>query len=161
VTLLEVHKLMYFLQQAGEPLRLQFVQAPYGPYAENLRHVLRAVEGYYLTGYADGGDSPTKELKLVPGAVDDAERMLTEDSDTSKRIRKVAELVDGFETPFGLELLATVHWVAIQNHTVNLEKVISETYSWGDRKRQFTERQIRMALQVLTRGSWLDAAAAN
>jgi O-acetyl-ADP-ribose deacetylase (regulator of RNase III) len=161
VTLLEVHKLMYFLQQAGEPLRLQFVQAPYGPYAENLRHVLRAVEGYYLTGYADGGDAPMKELQLVPGAVEDAERLLAEDSDTSKRIGRVSELVDGFETPFGLELLATVHWVATQNHTVNLEQVVSATYAWSDRKRQFTERQIRMALQILAGGSWLEAAAAN
>ena len=32
VTLLEVHKLMYFMQAAGEPLRLKFVKATYGPY---------------------------------------------------------------------------------------------------------------------------------
>src|SRR5690606_16644171 len=34
VSLLEVHKLMYFLQTAGEPLRLRYVKGPYGPYAE-------------------------------------------------------------------------------------------------------------------------------
>ena len=45
VTLLEVHKLMYFMQEAGEPLRLKYQKAPYGPYAENLRHVLHAIEG--------------------------------------------------------------------------------------------------------------------
>lgn len=54
VTLLEVHKLMYFAQVAGEPLRLKFAQAPYGPYAENLRHVLNAIEGHFVSGYADG-----------------------------------------------------------------------------------------------------------
>ncbi len=32
---------MYFLQEAGEPLRLRFTKGLYGPYAENLRHVLR------------------------------------------------------------------------------------------------------------------------
>jgi O-acetyl-ADP-ribose deacetylase (regulator of RNase III) len=32
VTLLEVHKLMYFMQAAGEPLRLNYVKGPYGPY---------------------------------------------------------------------------------------------------------------------------------
>ncbi len=31
VTLLEVHKLMYFMQAAGEPLRLNFAKGPYGP----------------------------------------------------------------------------------------------------------------------------------
>ena len=30
VTLLEAHKLMYFMQEAGEPLRLTFVKGTYG-----------------------------------------------------------------------------------------------------------------------------------
>ena len=68
VTLLEVHKLMYFMQEAGEPLKLRYQRAPFGPYAENLRHVLRAVEGHLIAGYADGGDAPNKQLALVPGA---------------------------------------------------------------------------------------------
>jgi hypothetical protein len=46
VTLLEVHKLMYFMQEAGEPLQLKYQKAPYGPYAENLRHELHAIEGF-------------------------------------------------------------------------------------------------------------------
>ena len=49
VTLLEVHKLLYFMQEVGEPLRLRYVKAPHGPYAENLRHVLRA-PGWSLSG---------------------------------------------------------------------------------------------------------------
>ena len=67
VTLIEVHKLMYFLQEAGEPLRLRYAKALYGPYAENLRHVLRQIEGHFVAGYADGGDEPTKQLTLVVG----------------------------------------------------------------------------------------------
>jgi len=63
---------MYFQQESGEPLRLQFQPAPYGPYAENLRHVLHAVEGHLISGYADGGDAPDKQLFLVPGAIEDA-----------------------------------------------------------------------------------------
>ena len=55
VTLLEVHKLMYFMQEAGEPLRLRFQKAHYGPYAENLRYVLQDIEGHFTSGYADGG----------------------------------------------------------------------------------------------------------
>lgn len=157
ITLLEVHKLMYFLQLAGQPLKLQFVQAPYGPYAENLRHVLKAVEGYYVSGYADGGDSPTKALQLVPGAVRDAEGRLTQDSSTSERIQRVADLVDGFETPFGLELLSTVLWVANEAQTRQVEEVIPRIYAWNDRKKQFTERQIRLALGVLSQKHWLQA----
>jgi O-acetyl-ADP-ribose deacetylase (regulator of RNase III) len=112
ITLLEVHKLMYFMQEAGEPLRLKYVKAPYGPYAENLRHVLIAIEGHLVAGYADGGDAPDKPLTLVPGAVDDANAFLEANASTRDRFDRVGRLVEGFETPFGLELLATVHWVA-------------------------------------------------
>ena len=49
VSLLEVHKLMYFLQEAGEPLQLRYVKGPYGPYAEKLRHQLKSVEGHLVS----------------------------------------------------------------------------------------------------------------
>lgn len=112
ITLLEVHKLMYFMQEAGEPLHLKYVQERYGPYAENLRHVLKAIEGHLVAGYADGGDAPDKPLILVPGAVEDANAFLEANTDTRSRFDRVGNLVEGFETPFGLELLATVHWIA-------------------------------------------------
>src|SRR5690606_2144595 len=48
ISRLEVHKLMYFMQEAGEPLRLRYKKAPYGPFAENLGHVLKAVEGHFV-----------------------------------------------------------------------------------------------------------------
>jgi O-acetyl-ADP-ribose deacetylase (regulator of RNase III) len=155
VTLLEVHKLMYFMQEAGEPLRLKYQKAPYGPYAENLRHVLHAIEGHLVSGYADGGDAPDKQLQLVPGAVEDATAFLQQHADTNTHFDKVAELVDGFESPFGLELLSSVHWV-IKNEPVNsIDEVISHTYAWNDRKRQFTLRQIALAVDVLSRKGWV------
>lgn len=162
ITLLEVHKLMYFMQEAGEPLRLKYVKAPYGPYAENLRHVLRAIEGHLVAGYADGGDAPDKPLTLVPGAVDDANAFLEANAQTRERFDRVGRLVEGFETPFGLELLATVHWVA--RHESDGEtpaEVVERTYAWNDRKRQFTPRQIGIALNVLTKQGWLDTAHAG
>ena len=154
VTLLEVHKLMYFMQAAGEPLRLQFQKAPYGPYAENLRHVLHAIEGHLVSGYADAGDLPAKQLRLVPGAEEDAAAFLRRHPETQARFDKVADLVAGFETPFGLELLSTVHWI-IQNEPVaTREEVIHRTYAWNDRKRQFTKRQITLADDVLAQKGW-------
>ena len=162
ITLLEVHKLMYFMQEAGEPLRLKYVKAPYGPYAENLRHVLRAIEGHLVAGYADGGDAPDKPLTLVPGAVDDAIAFLEANALTRERFDRVGRLVEGFETPFGLELLATVHWVARHESAGrNPAEVVERTYAWNDRKRQFTPRQIGIALNVLNKQGWLEAARAG
>jgi O-acetyl-ADP-ribose deacetylase (regulator of RNase III) len=159
VTLLEVHKLMYFMQEAGEPLRLRYVAGPYGPYAENLRHVLQAVEGYYVSGYGPGGDAPDQVLQLVPGARADAGALLDAHPDLQARFEKVASLVEGFESPFGLELLATVHWVATREAPVSEDDLIARTYAWGERKRQFSSQQIRLARRILGNKDWLAGAA--
>jgi O-acetyl-ADP-ribose deacetylase (regulator of RNase III) len=156
VTLLEVHKLMYFMQEAGEPLKLKFAQANYGPYAENLRHVLKHVEGHMISGYADGGDAPDKQLELVPGAVADAQAFLKDDTEVSNRFDRVAELVEGFETPYGLELLATVHWVVNKMGAHTFHDVICQVHAWNDRKRQFTEKQIGLALKMLATKGWIE-----
>ena len=157
VTLLEAHKLMYFMQEAGEPLQLRFTKGRYGPYAENLRHVLNAIEGHLVSGYADGGDAPDKELRLVPGALDDARAFLDNRQDTQTRFERVSDLVEGFESPFGLELLATVHWTASAEGAQNLTDVIARTYAWNTRKRQFSRRQIDLALNVLAEKDWIDS----
>jgi O-acetyl-ADP-ribose deacetylase (regulator of RNase III) len=154
VTLLEVHKLMYFMQEAGEPLRLRYVKAPFGPYAENLPHVLRAIDGYFVAGYGDGGESPDKELSLVPGAVEEADAFLSDNADVRGRFARVADLVDGFETPFGLELLSTVHWLTRHENVRRSDDLVRAVYSWGDRKKQFTPRQIQLASQTLAQKGW-------
>jgi O-acetyl-ADP-ribose deacetylase (regulator of RNase III) len=161
VTLLEVHKLMYFMQEAGQQLQLKYVKAPRGPYAENLRHVLHAVEGHLVSGYADGGDAPDKQLELVPGAVSDAVASLKDDLETSSRFDQVAKLVDGYETPYGLELLATVHWIAVKESAHSLDEVIARFYEWGDRKKRFSPRQISLAHNTLREKGWLSSPAAT
>ncbi|MFW6242393.1 MAG: macro domain-containing protein [Thermodesulfobacteriota bacterium] len=155
VTLLEIHKLMYFLQTTGEPLRLNYAKGPYGPYAENLRHVLNKVEGHLISGFSDGADDPRKELNLVPGASEDAAAFLKHHSQTRGRFDRVSDLVEGFETPYGLELLSSVHWV-VQNEPVrNLEDVIRHTHAWNNRKKRFSPRQIGIAVDTLAEKRWI------
>ena len=161
VTLLEVHKLMYFMQEAGEPLRLQYVKHHYGPYAENLRHVLNAVEGHLIAGYADGGDAPDKPLKLVPGAVEDAKEFLDQHEISRARFERVTKLVEGFESPYGLELLATVHWVMSREGATQHESVKRHIYYWNTRKRQFTPRQLAIAEVRLRSQGWLSQEVAQ
>ena len=159
VTLLEIHKLTYFMKISGEPAmqRLQVVKGPYGPYATNLTHVLREIEGYYITGYGDGGE-PYKQLELVPGAVAEAERILQEHPDTRAQFDRVADLVEGFESSFGLELLSTVHWVIARESHRNLTDVISHVHKWDERKKMFSGRQIKLAANVLAEKGWIEPA---
>ncbi len=156
VTLLEIHKLMYFMQEAGEPLKLKYQKGPYGPYAENLRHVLNIIEGHLISGYADGGDKPDKRIELVPRAVEDATTFLQEHPDTYNRFDKVVDLVEGFESPFGLELLSTIHWIVKNESVSSVNEVVGHTYAWNDRKRQFLPRQIALAIDVLSDKDWAE-----
>ena len=155
VSLLEIHKLMYFMQVEGEKLRLNFSKAPYGPYAVNLRHVLNLIEGHFIRGYADGDDDPQTQIELTQGAADQAMAFLGNHPETSVRFGRVVDLVEGFETPFGMELLSTVHWVATRDGANNLEDVIEMTRAWNQRKQMFDQGQIKTAWEILRNKGWL------
>lgn len=164
-SLLEIQKLMYFLQQAGQPLRLSYVKARYGPYADNLNHVLQALEGHYLRGYGDRTQQVLKlsPIALMPGAEDEGQRWLADHPDqTTNRINTVTRLVEGFASAYGLELLATVHWIATQEGTDQIADAAALTQhigSWNERKgRLFTEAHVRNAIDHLSSLGWVAAA---
>lgn len=69
--------------------------------------------------------------------------------------RWIADLVGDFETPFGLELLSTVHWVMSRDGASSSEEIVRAVYAWGERKKQFTPRQIVLASTVLAQKGWL------
>jgi O-acetyl-ADP-ribose deacetylase (regulator of RNase III) len=156
LTLLEVQKLAYFLQVAGEPLRLSFVKERYGPYAETLHHVLQRIEGHFIRGYGDR--SKDASIRLLPDAHDHANRFLEDHPATRQRLQRVSELIDGFETPYGMELLATVHWVAQENGLARSEArvAVDGVQSWSDhKKRTFRPEHIETAWQRLREQGWL------
>lgn len=161
VSLLEAYKLMYFMQEAGEGLRLNFVKGPYGPYADNLRHVLARVEGYHLSGFRDGGEDPEKELELVPGAAQEADAFLADHPETQARFKRVGQLVDGFETAYGLELLSTVHWIITREGVDEPDTIREHLGRWNERKLKFTRDQVIIALDALREGGWLENARIN
>jgi len=155
VTLLEIHKLMYFAQEAGEQLRLSFEKGPYGPYAKNLRHVLNVIEGYFIEGYADADDDPGKQIEMKPGMMKRAGKVLRSYPETVANLERVAGLISGFETPYGMELLSTVHWVATHENARTLDDAVRKTYAWNDRKAMFPEKHIGVAWNILLERGWL------
>jgi O-acetyl-ADP-ribose deacetylase (regulator of RNase III) len=160
-SLLEIQKLMYFLQEAGQPLRLNYAKGRYGPYADNLNHVLQALEGHYLRGY---GDRTQRILDLSPitladGAADDARQWLKANADgaAAGRIAGVTRLVTDFASPYGVELLATVHWTATrETRGTGPAELTAAIRAWNPRKeRLFTEHHVHVATEQLRALSWL------
>lgn len=160
-TLLEVQKLAYFLQAAGQPLRLQYVAHHYGPYAANLNKVLEVMEGHFVRGYGDS-QKPDAEIELLPGAVEEADDFLANDADARERLARVAELIEGFETPYGMELLATVHWVAHNaspgstTPARDANQAIQVVRQWSARKQNtFEPDHVVVAWQHLQDAGWI------
>lgn len=158
---IEVQKLAYFLAQAGQNLgTLQFRKYTYGPYAPALRHVLTKMDGAYLRGVGDG--TRPSEITIVENALDEAEALLSaqEDRATAQRVERIARLIDGFETPYGMELLGTVHWAANEGDTVpKFDVIVDRVHAWNDRKRQIMKpAHIKAAYDRLISEGWLRAA---
>ena len=158
LALLEIHKLAYFLQSAGEPLELNFVKDKFGPYAENLNHVLQRIEKHYIRGYGDRTSRGTG-ITLVDSAVNEAMDYLGDRQATLGRINRVMSLIEGYETPYGLELLSTVHWASLSNllSRSDPEQAVIGVHGWNKRKKDlFPAVHIKRAWDRLHSHEWFD-----
>src|SRR5699024_3886826 len=160
LALLAVHTLMYSLQVAGQKLRLRFSPGPYGPYAENLRHVLSALEGHYISGFDhEAADIPFMDLHVMPDAYGQAESFLQGDTETEANFNRVRSLIEGFESDFGLELLASVHWVAKGNPAATASQLQAALRAWSNRKAMFEPDHIAAALDRFREQNWLESGS--
>lgn len=157
LTLLEIQKLAYFLQESGHNLRLKYEAGHYGPYAPNLNKVLEVLEGHLIRGYGDS-QKPDAEIELLAGAVEAADNFLGKNGDSRMNLEKVAALIEGFETPYGMELLSSLHWLTVhgQPPANNVEGTIDLMHRWSPRKRKmFKANHIRVAWDRLKEQGWI------
>lgn len=174
-TLLEVQKLAYFLERAADSLRIDhsfrfsFVANKFGPYSENLKHLLDGLDGSYLRcdkRLSDAG--PFDTIRFVDAKKDKVAAYLS--SPEAKPFRPALELtteiIDGLESPFGMELLSTVDWLLFHEKVPHKAGAVKDALSkWpGDQKTRdrksslFDEREIAIALKVLE-GSKISSAS--
>jgi len=119
--------------RSGSP----FVKQQYGPYADNARHLPQASRGHYLEGYGDG--TSHTGISLLPDAARESEAFLEQHPETLKRSERVRSLIDGFESPYGLELLSTTHWAATREGAEDADHATEQVQAWSPRKeRLFT-----------------------
>jgi O-acetyl-ADP-ribose deacetylase (regulator of RNase III) len=159
LSMLEVQKIAYFLQVAGQPLKLEFTKERYGPYTETLHHVLQRIEGHFIKGYGDRTQrAAAATITLLPGATEEAATFFKNDVETLDHLDRVTRLIEGFEYPYGLELLATVHWVAQETPSAcaDAEAAVQGVHAWNERKRkEFTPEHIKLAWERLQEQGWL------
>ncbi len=148
---LELQKLAYFMQEMGQTdLKLNYSKGTYGPYATNLKHLLAYLEGYYIKGQIRFQDlKPIDPLQLSEDKLPDVHAYLRDNLTTeeSNRLKKVEQFITGFESPFGLELLATVLWAKQSMNSTDIASIVEYIHNWSDRKKQLMiTKQIEIAL---------------
>ncbi len=156
LTVLETQKLVYFLSRLGdeELSKIEFQKHHYGPYAAVLNHVLYDIEGFYITGMKFKDVKTFDPLQVQEENYKDVEDFILNHATESQKesVALLLNLIEGFETPLSMELLATVDYV-IQNEQTNtndLGAIISKVQSWNARKKQLmTEEFIGVAYKRL------------
>jgi len=165
-TNLEVQKLAWFLYRVihelglQDPLKLKFVAHKYGPYADNLRHLLDSLDGSYLHCDRRLGDAgPMDQIRFDESKREQVESYLKSDAAQGYMhvIERTEAIIDGFQSPLGMELLATVDWLLSQQHctpTVEGLKVGLAEWPGGTeaslrKQHLFDERLLKLALEQL------------
>jgi hypothetical protein len=95
---------------------------------------------------------------MVPDAVKEAEEFLKNSGNSQKRFARVSHLIDGFETPYGMELLASVHWVASSaenERRIDENQVVEQVHSWNEHKKIFRPDHLKTAWKRLSEEGWI------
>lgn len=145
---ISLQKVVYFLQVLGIPFGLEFSRNNHGPYSESLR---KAFESFETLGMVLGFTSAERQAHVTPAAYAAADEFLREDRDAAALvIEKLSKLIQGYESPYGLELLSSVHWLAAKEMHYPVEKVIEAMQAWSEEKRNsFSADVIRLAYRRL------------
>lgn len=156
---LEIQKLCYFQRESGDPMfkKLRFEAKEFGPYSIALSHLIHDMDGHYLNNCGDNND-PWRQISLNTEESNKIIKTLDEQMQTIKFISRVNKLIDGFETPFGMELLSSVHWVAhyCQYKATNLDSAIMEVHDWNlHKKNLFKPDHIKIAWERLINQGWI------
>lgn len=160
---LEIQKLAWFLQRYIEEeglkndLKLDFKANNYGPYANNLDHLLNALDGSYLKAEKRIPDSsPFDVIWFNDSQKEFVQAYLNSDAkEYSSVLTKTSRMVDGFESPYGMELLATVDWlISVEGCEKSVTSILKGIKNWpggiksAERKlRLFKAKHIHIALE--------------
>jgi O-acetyl-ADP-ribose deacetylase (regulator of RNase III) len=135
INLLVAQKLAYFMQRLGEPLNLKFEKGFYGPYSHQLQHLLKYLNGWYLQ-FRHEQTSPGTTMKLnhIEKVEEYSKNNLS--AQQKERLSRLETLIEGFESPYGLELLATVDFIQQQSNKNKPGDIEKEIGQWTNRKKE-------------------------
>lgn len=153
-SLFVANKLVYFLQRLGEKSynKLKFEASHYGPYSVGVEHLLHHINGKYIKGLEQMSVKAFEPLELQYDKVQEVSEYIKKEltPEQKQRIRNLIKLLDGFQSAFSLEILATVDFVRKDNHALSQDDITKTIHNWSGRKRKlFQEKYITVAINHL------------
>jgi O-acetyl-ADP-ribose deacetylase (regulator of RNase III) len=166
-TLIEAQKLAWFLERSinrlglQNPLDLRFEANRYGPYAHRLTHLLNGLDGSYL--HCDKRLADAEPLDVIWFEETKREKvelyLRTEARDYLSALETADNLIDGFQSPLGMEVWATVDWLVFKMQALpTVESIRAGLLNWpagedaASRKLKLVEdKLISLALERLQR----------
>lgn len=153
-SLFVANKLAYFLQRAGEDLKLKFEAHHYGPYTVQLNHVLMYLNGVYLKGMEQNTIGPFQPLELDYGKWGEVENFVSTQlsMEQKNRLKNVLRLIETYESTYALELLASVDYVVDNEMFMEHGDLVTKMQNWNKRKGElFDRKHVELAHQHLNK----------
>jgi O-acetyl-ADP-ribose deacetylase (regulator of RNase III) len=166
-TLLEAQKLAWFLERnikrygLADPLDLRFKANRYGPYAHRLTRLLDGLDGSYLHCDKRLADATAFDTIWFDDSKRDKLNLYLKSSEANQylpALEATDALIDGFQSPLGMEALATVDWlIQTEGAEANLTSIRQGIRHWpagsihAQRKdKLFNDKLLTMTLERLT-----------
>ena len=157
LTRLTAQKLVYFMQVMGADFGLSFEKEQFGPYSGGLHGAFKSMEAKkYIAGYSD------EDRKVVVTHATFAaanEYLRSERIDVAPMVNKLSLLIDGYETPYGMELLSSVHFLSVTEGIMTQPEMSEALEAWSDHKREsFPRPAVTAAMERLREDGYLRTA---
>lgn len=150
-SLFVANKLAYFLQRVGVRSfsRIKFTASYYGPYSQNIAHLVYDLNGSYIKGFEQMNAAAFEPLKMQYDRIKEvSEYVRTLDEKDQKGLKDMIALVSGFESTLALEILASVDFVRREHPGISLEDATDAVHNWTERKnRLFKDEYIKIAYE--------------
>ena len=155
-SLFVANKLAYFLKRLGENSfkRLNFKASHYGPYSVQVDHLVQSVNGKYIRGLEQMKVTPFEEITLEYDKAPEISQYVRTKLDTAQigRLNNLINLIDGYQSAFALEVLASVDFIRKDNPRINEENTFIKIQEWSERKKNlFNKKQVSTAYNHLER----------
>lgn len=142
-SLFSANKLAYFLQRMGQNLRLKFERHHYGPYSQQVEHVLYALNGVYLKGLEQRQAKAFEPLLLNYEKFEEVSSYINKNlsAEEKQRIAQLTELLDGFQSELSLEILASVDYILGEYPSYSEGQVFTAIQQWSERKSKLIKEE--------------------